>query len=142
MVKATNKAGKYHVKDYITCKNAGIYLAECTQCPATYIGQAGINFSKRFNGHRQDFQKAQPHIEDDRYLDKSALAAHYHIHYSALKQRLLTKPNSGFDSAYRITFVAKYTKGQKIHINTLEDTWYHRFGSEINRQEMITSKLK
>ena len=51
-------------------------------------------------------------------------------------------PQSGFDTAYKITFCEKYTKGQRIHINTLEDKWYHRFGAEINRQEMVTSKFK
>ena len=35
---------KFNLKEHLTCKNYGIYVAECKFCKMQYLGQTKINF--------------------------------------------------------------------------------------------------
>ena len=43
---------KFNLKQHLTCKNCGIYVAECKFCKMQYIGQTKNKFSNRWNNYR------------------------------------------------------------------------------------------
>ena len=42
---------KFKLKQHLTCKNYGIYVAECKFCKMQYLGQTKNKFSTQWNNH-------------------------------------------------------------------------------------------
>ena len=67
----------------LTCKNYGIYLAECKFCKETYIGQTKNKFSVRWNAHRDKWRKLcslNAHKDNnisDLHSDEASLYRHF-----------------------------------------------------------------
>ena len=43
---------KFNLKQHLTCKNYGVYMAECKFYKMQYVGQTKNKFSTRWNNHR------------------------------------------------------------------------------------------
>ena len=48
---------KFNLKQHLTCKNCGIYVAECKFCKMQYVGQTKNKFSNRWNNYRSFWNK-------------------------------------------------------------------------------------
>ena len=93
IIKTDNETIK--LKQNLTCRNYGIYAAECTICNAKYIGQTKIKFSTRRRAYRTNLNKQNSKFDND----QSALLKHYmNYHSNDLNQ------NNMFSIKYKIFF--------------------------------------
>ena len=128
IIKTDNETIK--LKQNLTCRNYGIYAAECTICDAKYIGQTKTKFSIRWRAHRTNWNK-QNSIFDN---DQSALLKHYlNYHLNDLNQ------NNIFSFKYRVIFLQQ---PEAALLDFYEDFWWHRVKPSINIQPMITPTIR
>ena len=98
MVKITDslklKTGKLiKLKKKLSCKNVGIYAAECMECNEYYVGQTITSFSQRWCSHRYNWKN----IDKNEVSDRAALKLHYNKkHPTIIKE---------FEKAFTITFL-------------------------------------
>ena len=57
---------KFNLKQHLTCKSYGIYVAECKFCKMQYVGQTKNKFSTRWNNHRSFWNKFNVKDNNDR----------------------------------------------------------------------------
>ena len=127
IIKTDNETIK--LKQNLTCRNYGIYVAECTICDAKYIGQTKTKFSTRWRAHRTNWSKQISKFDNDQRV----LLKHYlHYRLSDLNQ------NNIFSFCYRVIFL----QPEAALLDFYEDFWWHRIKSSIIIQPMITSKIR
>ena len=137
-VKIQNKTKTFAITSSLNCKKAGIYVAICTNCDDTYVGQTTTEFRTRLANHR--FKWVDGAATNFKNRDETALLDHYRANHSEIyKQWCHQYPKSdkqqhGFDHAFKLVFV------DKVGLNLLEqeDIWQTKLKSKINRQKILT----
>ena len=128
IIKTDNETIK--LKQNLTCRNYGIYAAECTIWYAKYIGQTKTKFSTRWRAHRTNWNKQNSKFDND----QSALLKHYlNYHLNDLNQ------NNMFSFKYRVIFLQQ---PEAALLDFYEDFWSHRIIPSINIQPMITPIIR
>ena len=120
------------IKANLNCKSSGIYVAICTICKETYVGQTSTTFSTRFNNHRKKWIDAPVSDRDD-----TALLDHYREQHSNKITEWNNLDQKGFDLAFKLVFVDKVGP----NLAKQEDYWKVRLQSSINRCTIITPTI-
>ena len=82
------KTGKiFKLKQKLCCKDFGIYVAQCTTCAETYVGQTATSFATRWNGHRSSWKKfseanKKEKDQNNEINEEQALFEHYIKHHT------------------------------------------------------------
>nr|CAB3263342.1 uncharacterized protein LOC108950821 [Phallusia mammillata] len=122
------------LRQQLTCKNYGIYVATCTTCKEQYVGQTKNHFSTRWNSHRSTWRTGDL---TDAKGDKMALAKHYIINHPYPEKN---KPD--ISSCFMVTFVEEPPMSR---LDICEDKWLNDLRASINprffreRNEMLFS---
>ena len=143
MIRKTNSIvgedGKCHsLREYITCKDSGIYCAICIQCEINkirklYVGQTATSFSKRWSGHRHSYKtKIKANNNSTDLTDVAALA----LHTQKFHPDKVTLP---LHLVYNVVFLQK---ADTIDVHIGEDRWKHKLKATINIAKTITTNLK
>ena len=80
----------------LNCRNYGIYVANCVNCNAQYVGQTKNKFSVRWNNHRHTWKKFDISTQND----STALLQHYKSNHNLLLAR---RPN--LSQCFSVIFV-------------------------------------
>ena len=136
-LKIKNK--NFNISANLDCAASGIYVAICTTCDETYVGQTSTKFLTRFNGHRGKWVNAT----ESQNRDDTALLDHYREFHKNIYEKWCKdypasrKEQSGFDRAFKIVFV------DKVGDNLLqqEDFWKKRLNSSINRCNILLPSI-
>ena len=124
----SNSGKVFQIKQNLTCKDFGIYVATCKLCTSQYVGQTVRNFSSRWSGHRSIWKNCCSDIDD-----RAALKIHYAKNH----------PDTvGLDlaDAFTVTFVDKPNKPE--HLDILESSWISRLRASININKTPLSKYR
>ena len=132
MVKSKTTGKKYQIKQHLTCKNFGIYMAECIldDCGQQYIGLTKNPFSTRWTAHRTKWKIGDTQGQND--------DAALNQHYAKFHQK--TIPNKPpLHGAFKVTFLQQ-PDANKLEI--AEDNWATKLKPTINIQRMVTPTCK
>ena len=124
----SNSGKVFQIKQNLTCKDFGIYVATCKLCTSQYVGQTVRNFSSRWSGHRSIWKNCCSDIDD-----RAALKIHYAKNH----------PDTvGLDlaDAFTVTFVDKPNKPE--HLDILESSWISRLRANININKTLLPKYR
>ena len=77
---------KFYLKQSLTCRNYGNYVAKCKFCKIQYEGQTKNKYSTRWNNHRSSWNKFYINNDSDR-------AAHLEHFYKFYFDVLNAKPD-------------------------------------------------
>ena len=136
-LKIKNK--NYKINSKLDCTSSGIYVAICSTCEETYVGQTSTAFKTRFNGHRHKWVNAT----ESQNRDDTALLDHYREFHKNIYDKWCTdyptsnKEQSGFDRAFRIVFVDKVG----ANLSQQEDFWKQKLQSSINRCNILLPSI-
>ena len=114
----------------LNCRNYGIYVANCVNCNAQYVGQTKNKFSVRWNNHRHTWKKFDISTKND----STALLQHYKSNHNLLLAR---RPN--LTQCFSVIFVEEPPFDV---LDICEDKWFHKLGASINLQTMILPAIK
>ena len=114
----------------LNCRNYGIYVANCVNCNAQYVGQTKNKFSVRWNNHRHTWKKFDISTQND----STALLQHYKSNHNLLLAR---RPN--LSQCFSVIFVEEPPFDV---LDICEDKWFHKLGASINLQTMILPAIK
>jgi len=139
-LKINNK--NFKITANLDCAASGIYVAICTTCDETYVGQTSTKFSTRFNGHRGKWVNAT----ESQNRDDTALLDHYREFHKNIYEKWCKdypasrKEQSGFDRAFKIVFV------DRVGDNLLqqEDFWkktLEKFDQQVQHFTTINNLL-
>ena len=122
-----SKEGKmFKLKHKLCCKNYGIYVAQCTKCAETYVGQTATSFSTRWTGHRAAWKKfsnsQQTKDKKNELNEEQALFDHYLKYHREDSNLKLTE-------AYKVTFIEE---PRKYNLDLAENYWIAKLNSKIN----------
>ena len=137
----TKEGRTFKLKQRLTCKDYGIYVAQCKVCNETYVGQTATSFSTRWNGHRSTWKRLKLSCNKEKknkivkdncneketkpISDEQALFEHYQKnHENEIKKMTMELPN-----AYNVIFVEKPSK---YNLDTAEKFWIAKLKSKIN----------
>ena len=134
------KEGKIlKLKQHLTCRDFGIYSAQCITCGDIYVGQTCTTYSKRWNAHRQEWTKmingGKVQNKTDENSDKQVLFNHY----LKLHGNLITD-NLNLWDAYRITFAER--PSSKKDLDIAENFWIEATDARINKAKTLLPKFK
>ena len=114
------------------CKDFGVYVAQCTKCQETYVGQTDTSFSTRWNAHRAKWKKLSTNRNSNSNQEQKndlnedqALFEHYKTNHP----RTLVEINYELSKAYKIIFIEK---PQKYNLDVAENYWIAKLKSKIN----------
>ena len=121
----------------LNCRNFGIYVAICTHCPATYVGQTITSFKDRWNAHRNSWKKniGQTNIDDRN--DQAALLKHYLTHHSDVLNKC-----KNISSAWKVAFVEE---PDPANIDRRETHWRDLLEDKtltVNIQKMVWPRVR
>ena len=114
----------------LNCRNYGIYVANCVNCNAQYVGQTKNKFSVRWNNHRHTWKKFDISTQND----STALLQHYKSNHNLLLAR---RPS--LSQCFSVIFVEEPPFDV---LDICEDKWFHKLGASINLQTMILPAIK
>jgi hypothetical protein len=129
------------IRNTINCKDYGIYGAQCNQCMELYIGQTKNSFSKRWSGHRANWNN-MVHLKDtkdtgkeeDQWNDENALFLHYRK-----KHRSWLTNNTRLSDAYKVVFIEK---PNAKNLDVRESMWIGKVQATINIAKTYLPKYK
>ena len=124
---------KIKLKNHLTCKNYGIYAAQCRICKQFYVGQTKNKFSVRWNTHRnkwKTFCRGQENIKEGN--DEAALFKHYKKVHPKIK---LT--DYSIADAYGVVFIEQPSFKD---LDIRESYWISRLLASINIAKTIIPK--
>lgn len=136
-LKIKNK--NYKINSKLDCTSSGIYVAVCSTCDETYVGQTSTAFKTRFNGHRHKWVNAT----ESQNRDDTALLDHYREFHKNIYEKWCfdyptsKKEQSGFDRAFKIVFVDKVG----ANLSQQEDFWKQKLQSSINRCNILLPSI-
>ena len=115
----TSSSGKvFHIKQNLTCKDFGVYVATCKLCPSQYVGQTVKSFSTRWSGHRAVWKNGCSDVDD-----RAALRIHYIKNHPNVV-------NLDLADAFEVTFVDK--PKHPVNLDIVESSWISRLHANIN----------
>ena len=121
----TRKDGKvFSLKQNLTCKDYGIYVAQCRICLSTYVGQTITPFSTRWNTHRSTWNRLVASGKMEAKEEDHALLYHYATNHNKEFQ-----VHKELAKSYTIIFVERTSKNK---LDTAESFWISKLKSEIN----------
>ena len=137
-----NNGTEIPLRNTITCKDHGIYAAQCNQCMDLYIGQTKNSFHTRWNTHRNNWNKMIKgdgccggySKEKDKWKENYALF----LHYSKSHKEWLTKHNLLAD-AYKVIFLEK---PNPRNLDIRESVWIGKVQAKINIAKTCLPKYK
>ena len=123
------------VKHQLSCKNSGIYAAQCLTCQEFYVGQTINSFNIRWNGHRKVWRNmmGKENEFNDEDKDEQALATHYAKNHN----HLLGKSVKDLADAYKVVFL-EGTRPERLDV--AEGFWISKLRAEINISRSIVPK--
>ena len=144
MVANTNVITTLHgktinLKQHLTCRDYGIYSAQCIVCKDIYIGQTCTSFSKRWNLHRQDWKtmiNSGKNYREKTTADSDDKALYYH--YVQHHKTMIAKTLNLWD-AYQLTFAERPNKSA---LDTAESCWMEVVDAGINKAKTCLPKFK
>nr|CAB3263302.1 uncharacterized protein LOC108950347 [Phallusia mammillata] len=122
--------GSIQLRQNLTCRNYGIYVATCRKCGKQYVGQTKNKFSTRWNTHRATWKTFDCSANNDR----AALLRHYAENHSAILKR---KPH--IHLCFFVVFVQMPSPNL---LDIFEDKWLNKIKAEINIQKMILPRVR
>ena len=137
--KITTKFGeKIKLKNKLSCKNYGIYGAQCKICKELYIGQTKNKFSTRWNTHRKkwnDLINSRSYNMDNnnKNRDEAALVHHYKKYHQKEVKKLKIW------DAFGVFFIEQ---PQYHSLNIRESFWISELCAKINIAKTIIPKFK
>ena len=136
--KIITKSGKeMKLKNNLTCKNYGIYGAQCKICKEIYIGQTKNKFSIRWNSHRKKWKDLintrHYDAEKNKNMDEAALVHHYKKHHQ----------NNIKNLNIADAFVVFFVEEPKYHfLDIRESYWISKLSAKINIAKTILPKFR
>ena len=139
------KGGKtIKIKQVLTCRDYGIYAAQCVLCKETYIGQTCTSFRTRWNTHRNDWREmmkkkgtydypVNKDAEQENNDDK-ALFLHFETNHKQSINNMLN-----LWDAYSVTFVER---PRKNNLDAAENSWIEKTNAKINKARTHLPKFK
>nr|CAB3263300.1 uncharacterized protein LOC108950347 [Phallusia mammillata] len=120
----------FHLRQHLSCRNYGIYVATCLVCEEQYVGQTKNKFSTRWNSHRAVWRTSDISVGGDR----AALLQHYHNKHFRLFQKKL-----GIAQCYNVVFVEE---PRTENLDVCENKWLILTGATINVQAMVLPAVR
>ena len=128
----TNTGKVFKLKQSLTCKNYGIYAAQCNICKEIYVGQTKNRFSTRWTTHRCIWKN---YTNPQNLEEKAALLSHYTDKHSII---LHNKPN--IESCFKVIFLHE-PKNIKL-LDFYESKWMQKLNSKINLNNSILPNFR
>ena len=126
------------LKQYLTCRDFGIYSAQCRVCKNTYIGQTCTSFSKTMNTHRQNWKTMINNKKND-YRDEPNNDNHaLYDHYVKFHKKLINTKLQLSD-AFEVTFVERPSR---VDLDYADNFWIKRTDANINKAKTLLPKFK
>ena len=117
---------KFNLRQHLTCKNYGIYVAKSKFCKMQYVKQTKNKFSTRWNNHRSFWNKFN--VKDNN--DRAALLKHfYKFHFNASRPDII--------ECCMVIFVEQLDKAL---LNWCENKWINYYlNAKININKIFLS---
>ena len=125
-------SGAIALQERLTCRDFGIYVANCRLCKEQYVGQTMNTFSIRWNQHRMQWNKRVTR-NSNKHNDNVALRKHFEKFH---REFILQNPD--ISECYSVIFVAK---PEPHRLNFYEAKWHRTLNATINIQKMILPRI-
>ena len=111
------------LKTNLNCKSYDIYVAVCTKCDSSYVGQTKNSFSNRWTAHRFNWNRSKSNFNPEDISDENALFRHYHFKHNNNLERL------NFNDAYEVAFLKQPSFK---NLDYREHFWINKLKLNIN----------
>ena len=124
-----SQSGKiFRLHKRLTCKDFGIYVANCRICSAQYVGQTVTSFSTRWNTHRSVWNSGN--VEEN---DRAALKVHYAKQHPDCV-------NIDLAEAYSVTFIDQPNNPKDLDM--AESAWIGKLRAMVNINRTVLPLIR
>ena len=119
---------EFRLHKRLTCRDFGIYVANCRICSAQYVGQTVQTFSERWCTHRSVWRSGKAEKSD-----RAALKVHYVKHHQIFR-------NIDLSEAFTVTFIDQPHNPKDLDV--VESSWIYKLKASININRTVLPLIR
>ena len=119
---------EFRLHKRLTCRDFGIYVANCRICAAQYVGQTVQTFSERWCTHRSMWRSGKAEKSD-----RAALKVHYVKHHQIFR-------NIDLSEAFTVTFIDQPHNPKDLDV--VESSWIYKLKASININRTVLPLIR
>jgi hypothetical protein len=128
----------FKIKNHINCSTPGVvYLIQCDQCTAAYVGHTIKDLRTRYQQHLQRFQQVSTRPPSSPHVRSTELYEHF-LSCGSMEKARLTLLERVAPSKEQTTSPTNPYPPTKQPLLALEALWIHRLGTSLERGGLNT----